>query len=314
MELHILLFSISLLLFIIKQFIHGSSSTKPPPGPKGFPIIGSLFELGTKPNQSLAALAKIHGPIMTLKLGSITAIIASSPETAKEILQKREQIFSDRTIPEVITAQPNPQATLAWVPGDHRWRNRRRICSTQMFTTQRLDSLQHLRHKKVEELLLYFRKQSAKGAPIDIGGAAFATTLNLMSNTIFSIDMVDSEFETAQEFKDLVWRIMEDAGKPNLSDYFPLIKWLDVQGVKRHIRPAYERLHEIFDQVIVNRLEARELGASRKDDFLDVLLDQCDEEGSGFNRETIKPLILVSFLYDITVIVTIALLMLLNQD
>lgn len=297
MELYILLFCISLFLVILKPFLRGSSTPKnTPPGPKGLPIIGSLLELGSRPNQSLAALAKIHGPIMTLKLGSITAIVASSPEAAKEILQKQEQIFSDRSVPDVITAQPNPQATLAWVPGDQRWRNRRRICSTQMFTTQRLDSLQHLRHQKVEELVLHFKKHSARGAAVDVGRAAFATTLNLMSNTIFSIDMVDPEFETAQEFKDLVWRIMEDAGKPNLSDYFPLIKWFDLQGVKRHIRPSYIRLHQIFDEVIVKRLEARKLGESRKDDFLDVLLDQCEEEGSGFNRETIKPLILDLFI------------------
>ncbi|CAL5432146.1 unnamed protein product [Camellia sinensis] len=110
--------------------------------------------------------------------------------------------------------------------------------------------------------------------------------------------MVDSEFEKAQEFKDLVWRIMEDAGKVNLSDYFPVMKRFDLQGVKRHIRPAYVRLHEIFDEVIDKRVREREgldLGeksGERNRDFLDVLLDQCEEDGSDFNRETIKPLIL----------------------
>ena len=132
---------------------------------------------------------------------------------------------------------------------------------------------------------------------MDIGRAVFGTTLNLMSNTIFSVDLVvdsDDYFESAQEFKDLVWRIMEDAGKLNLSDYFPVLRRFDLQGVKRHIRPSYDRLHEIFDELIDKRLEDRACSVCRTGDFLDLLLDQCQEEGSDFNRQTIKPLILVS--------------------
>ncbi|XP_009777846.2 geraniol 8-hydroxylase-like [Nicotiana tabacum] len=296
MELHtILLLCISLFCwFFFKTYLH-SKSRKLPPGPTGFPIIGSLLELGSKPHHSLANLAKIHGPLMTLKLGSVTTIVASSPETAKEILQKHDKTLSARTVTDAITAQPNPEATLAWVTGD-KWRNRRRICSTQMFTNRRLDSLQEIRHKKVAQLVNHMRKQCQSGAAVDIGRVTFATTLNLMSSTIFSIDLVDPEFQTVQEFMDLVGIIMEDSVKPNLSDYFPFIRWLDLQGVKRHIKPAYLRLHEIFDQVIEKRVEDRASGMKKTCDFLDVLLDQCEEEGSGFDRQTIKPLILDLFL------------------
>nr|WJK44487.1 geraniol-10-hydroxylase 2 [Camptotheca acuminata] len=300
MELYILLFCISLFLFLIRPFLRRSTTTKQPPGPTGLPILGSLLQLGQRPHESLAELAKLHGPLITLQLGSITTIVASSPETAKEILQKQDETFSDRTVPDVVTSQPNPESTLAWVPGDHRWRNRRRICKTQMFTTQRLDLFQHLRHQKAQQLISHIKKHCESSTPVDIGRAAFATTLNLISNTIFSVDMVDPEFESAQEFKDLVWRIMEDAGKPNLSDYFPVLRRLDLQGVKRHIRPAYRRLHEIFDEVIEKRLKCRECdlmkSSSRTRDFLDVLLDQCEEDGSSFTRHTIKPLILDLFI------------------
>jgi len=118
-----------------------------------------------------------------------------------------------------------------------------------------------------------------------------------MSNTIFSIDMVGPDFDSAQEFKDLVWTIMENAGKPNLSDYFPVLRRLDLQGLKRRIRPAYRRLHEIFDEVIEKRLRDRGSDSvnDRKGDFLDALLDQCEEDGSDFNPITIKPVIMVRY-------------------
>ncbi|XP_059643523.1 geraniol 8-hydroxylase-like [Cornus florida] len=298
MELHILLFCLTLLWFLIKPFLHRSTTTKLPPGPTGLPVLGSLLQLGPRPNQSLADLSKLHGPLMTLRLGSVTTIVASSAETAKELFQKHDQTLSDRTIPDVITAQPNPEATLAWVSGNHQWRNRRRICNTQMFTIKRLDSLQHSRHEKARELVGHIAKHCVSATPVDIGRVAFATTINMMSQTIFSMDLVDPESESAQEFKDMVWRIMEDAGKPNLSDHFPVLRWLDLQGVKRHIKPAYMRLHEVFEDVIDKRLKSRasEGMTNRTADFLDVLLDQCDEEGSGFTRQTIKPLILDLFI------------------
>ncbi|KAM3375387.1 hypothetical protein P3S68_014101 [Capsicum galapagoense] len=299
MELPILLLCISLIFccFFIKPLVLNSkSSRKLPPGHTGLPIIGSLLNLGSRPNRSLAELAKIHGPLMTLKLGSVTTVIASSPETAKEILQKHDKTFSACVVPDAVTAQPNPEATMAWVPADNMWRNKRRICNTQMFTNQRLDSLQELRHQKAEQLVSHIRKLCENGLSVDIGRVALATMLNFVSRTIFSIDLVDPESDTAQEFKNLVWTVNENAGKPNLSDYFPVLKWLDLQGVKGRIKPAYIRLHEIFEQQIEKRLETRGSGMMKEGDFLDVLLDQCKDEGAGFDRNTIKPLIMDLFI------------------
>ncbi|OMO57846.1 Cytochrome P450 [Corchorus olitorius] len=110
---------------------------------------------------------------------------------------------------------------------------------------------------------------------------------------MFSIDIVDPEFSTAQEFKDLVWKVVETARKPNLSDYFPVLKRFDLQGMRKHARVYYDRMHEIFDELIDKRMEARASDSTTKNgDFLDVLLDQWEENGgSVLNRESIKPLI-----------------------
>ncbi|XP_052210799.1 geraniol 8-hydroxylase-like [Diospyros lotus] len=301
MELYILLICISISWFFFFFFnpLHRRSSAKKlPPGPAGLPLIGSLHSLGPRPNQSLAELSKIYGPIMTLKLGSVTTVVASSADAAKAILQTHDHSFSGRPVPASVATQPNPDATIAWVPPDNSWRTRRRICATRMLNAQKLDQLQHLRQRKAQELVSHIKRHAVSEAPVDIGRAAFATTLNLMSNTIFSIDMVGPDFDSAQEFKDLVWTIMENAGKPNLSDYFPVLRRLDLQGLKRRIRPAYRRLHEIFDEIIEKRLRERDFDPvnGKKGDFLDALLDQCEEDGSNFNSITIKPVILDLFI------------------
>jgi len=296
MEIHILLLFATLSIIIIRIFLNRQKNK--PPGPTGLPIIGNLHQLGSKPHCTLSSLAKTYGPIMSLRFGSVTVTVASSPTTAQEILQKNDQSFTNRPVPESVAAQPNVNDTLAWSPANSRWRNRRRICTTQIFTTHRLDFLQHLRHQKVQQLVQHLHKKAAERSTVDIGELAFATMLNLVSNTVFSEDLVDSEFESAGEFKELVWRIMEDAGKVNVSDYFPVVKMFDLQGVKRHVKVSYVRLHEIFDRMIQKRVEDRKNnsrdGGVDAGDFLDVLLDHCQQdEGSAFSVESIKPLILV---------------------
>uniref|UniRef100_F6H7P6 Geraniol 8-hydroxylase n=1 Tax=Vitis vinifera TaxID=29760 RepID=F6H7P6_VITVI len=219
-------------------------------------------------------------------------MVASFPQTTKPILQNHVDNFLDHPVPDAIMAMPNLEYTLAWIPGDHVWHNRRRVCASHLFTTQRLDSLQHLRQKKVDQLLQHITKHCVLGTPVYITDLASATILNLMSNTMFSIDLVDLRFESAQEFRELMWRIMEGVGKPNISDYFPIFRSLDLQGVKRGTVPSYKRLHEILDGIIHERMKLKASNSTTSmNDFLDVLLDQCQMDGSDFSSKTIKTLL-----------------------
>ncbi|CBI35434.3 unnamed protein product, partial [Vitis vinifera] len=200
-----------LCLFFLQFLRPSSHATKLPPGPTGLPILGSLLQIGKLPHHSLARLAKIHGPLITLRLGSITTVVASSPQTAKLILQTHGQNFLDRPVPEAIDS---PQGTIAWTP----------------------------------------------------------------------------------DFRDLVWGIMEGAGKFNISDYFPMFRRFDLLGVKRDTFSSYRRFYEIVGDIIKSRIKCRASNpVTRNDDFLDVILDQCQEDGSLFDSENIQVLIVELF-------------------
>ncbi|OMO80948.1 Cytochrome P450 [Corchorus olitorius] len=193
----------------LHSFTHGSKSSlsKLPPGPRRVPIFGNLFDLGDKPHKSLAKLAKIHGPIMSLKLGSLTTVVITSENLAREILQKHDLTFSNRTIVDAIRAHRHHEVGLPWLPVSPPWKTLRKVCNMHLFTSQKLDANQYLRRNKIEELMAHVQKCCRTGEAINIGQAAFNTSINLLSNTIFSMDLVDPNSSAAQEFKETVWSV-----------------------------------------------------------------------------------------------------------
>lgn len=73
-----------------------SSKLNLPPGPRRWPVIGNLGDLGSQPHITLMNLAQQYGPLMYLQLGQRDCIVASSPETAKEFLKTQDLNFSSR--------------------------------------------------------------------------------------------------------------------------------------------------------------------------------------------------------------------------
>uniref|UniRef100_A0A803N9V6 Cytochrome P450 n=2 Tax=Chenopodium quinoa TaxID=63459 RepID=A0A803N9V6_CHEQI len=107
------------------------------------------------------------------------------------------------------------------------------------------------------------------GLPVDIGMAGFTTSLNLLSNTFFSMDLASHSSSKSQEIKDLVWLLLDLCAKPNVSDFFPLIKHLDLQGVLKTNRVYFKKLMRIFEEIIDERLKDPK---NVKDDVLGTLL------------------------------------------
>ncbi|GFS29976.1 hypothetical protein Acr_00g0009470 [Actinidia rufa] len=261
------------LLRALFSLIGATRCRKLPPGPTPFPVLGNLLKLGTQPHQSLAELAKVHGPIMTLKLGHITSVVISSSVVAREALQKQDLAFSNRSIPNAIHAHDQ----------------------------YKLDANQHLRCRKVEQLIAYIRKSCQDGAAVDIGRAAFRTSLNLLSNTIFSVDLANPNEDSAKEFRDLVWNIMVEAGKPNLVDYFPELAKVDPQGIRKRMTSHFGKVLQLFGRLIDERLELRRLRkAIGNHDVIDILLNISEENPNEMDRTHIERLCLVCTCFSLT--------------
>ncbi|CAL5326286.1 unnamed protein product [Camellia sinensis] len=135
----------------------------------------------------------------------------------------------------------------------------------------RLDANQYLRRQKVEELISYVAKCCQEGVAVDIGRVAFTTFLNLLSNTLFSVDLADPSHDSSKEFKELVSNIMEEA-------------------------VHFAKIIQLFGRLIDERSELRNLGKTREgNDVLDVLLDINEQNNEEIDRPHIEHLFLDLF-------------------
>ncbi|TVU31212.1 hypothetical protein EJB05_22890 [Eragrostis curvula] len=243
-----------------------------PPGPRPLPIIGSLHLLGNQPHRSLAGLAKTYGPLMSLRLGTVTTMVVSSPEVAREFLQNHDAVFATRSVPNA--AIKHAKNSVVWLPSNSpRWRTLRKILGTELFAPHRLDALQHLRREKVQQLVDHIGRLAGEGSPVEVGLVVFTTMLNLLSCTIFSRDLTTLDGHRSKEFHEVVMEIMEAAGSPNLSDFFPALAAADLQGYRRRLEKLFAQLHRAFDEEVDQRLKSRNAGQPQKNDFLDLLLN-----------------------------------------
>lgn len=187
--------------------------------------------------------------------------------------------------------------SMVWLPVSPRWRNLRKICATEMFTMQRLDASQELRRKKVQQLLDYVRQRCKTGEAVDIGNAGFTTVLNLISNTFISVDMASYNSDSSQEFSKIVQTIMEEVGKPNLADHFPLLSLFDPQGVRGRVSFNAGKLLRIFDGIIkerTQRLSESSVTSKTSHDVLDALLILARKNDNNLTTEEVRHLLLVS--------------------
>ena len=169
------------------------------------------------------------------------------------------------------------------------------MCYPNIFAPQRLDATEVLRLAKVQELLDHVNQSCKSGTPIDIGRVVFTTVLNAISNTLFSIDLAQYDSNLSQEFRDLLCGLAKEAGRPNIADYFPALRLIDPQGVRKRTRIYYSKLLAIFDGIINQRLQLRasSKGYKASNDTLDSLLSFIEEDNSKINLLDIKHLLLV---------------------
>ncbi|CAL0313441.1 unnamed protein product [Lupinus luteus] len=207
---------------------------------------------------------------------------------AKEVLKTHDLLFSDRTVPQVITSLNHDRLSLPFLPVSPLWRDLRKICNNQLFSRKNLDASQDLRCKKLQQLLNDVHQISLSGEGMDVGIAAFKTCINFLSYTFVSEDFVQYVSKD-DEYKDLVSTILKLVGTPNLVDIFPMLKIFDPQRLQRSTTCYFSKFFLILDSLIHKRIMLREgKDYVTNNDMLDTLLNISQQDSQMMNKKKIR--------------------------
>lgn len=157
--------SIALLISVACLLHTKRRRSRLPPGPNPWPVIGNMFQLaGSPPHDSLTKLARRHGPIMTLWLGSMLTVVISSSEVSREIFKKHDAALAGRKIYEAMKGGKSSDGSLITAQYGAYWRMLRRLCTTQFFVTRRLDAMSDVRSRCVDQMLRFVEEGGQNGA------------------------------------------------------------------------------------------------------------------------------------------------------
>lgn len=285
-----------LVLIIFKLFLKPSKNLQLPPGPTPWPLLGNILHMGKMPHITLTKFAKIYGPLISLKLGTQHLVVGSSPSAALEILKTHDRILSGRHVPNAMPTISSEldQKSIGWTSEcNDGWRFLRALCRTEMFCSKALESQAFLREKKAEEMVEFLRSKVGTEEAVDVGEMVFATVLNMLSNVMLSRDVISFE---GGMMKGFIRSLMEVASTPNLSDFYPFLQRLDLQGLRKRSMELGMRIGSMWEPIIEERREIRCSGGSSQQDFLDTLLD------NDFSNDRIHQLFMVSVLKHINII------------
>nr|ABS53040.1 Cald5H [Leucaena leucocephala] len=266
-----LLFAIPLLLLLglLSRF---RKRPPYPPGPKGLPIIGNMAMMDQLTHRGLAKLANLYGGILHLRMGFLHMVAISDADSARQVLQVHDNIFSNRPATIAISYLTYVRADMAFAHYGPFWRQMRKICVMKLFSRKRAESWQSVQ----DEVETVVRTVGANtGKEVNIGELVFSLTKNITYRAAFG----SSSREGQDEFIGILQEFSKLFGAFNIADFIPSLSWVDPQGLNARLAKARGSLDSFIDKIIDEHMQNKKK-EDEEGDMVDELLAFYSEDHS----------------------------------
>ncbi|CAM8909562.1 unnamed protein product [Rhodiola kirilowii] len=253
-----------------------------PPGPRGLPIVGYLPFLGTTDlHLTFKKLADVYGSVYKFHLGNKLCVVLTSPEVVKEVVRDKDMVFANRDASIALLIATYGGNDIAIQDYGPEWRKLRMIFAQKMLSSASLDASIALRREVVSKSVREI--YSKRGTPVDLGEVGALTVINSVVIMIWG-GSIQGDHDQAgsgggSDLRELLGEYMSLLGTPNVSDFFPLLAKLDLQGIEARMRGVCSQLDKVFEDAIASKRKGSQSEHGRKD-FLQYLLELQDSEDS----------------------------------
>ena len=232
-----------------------------PPGPKGKPFVGSLFDFFHDMLGFLSKVANDYGDIAYFSLGPRKIFLLNHPDLIKDVVVTRHRNFLKSRALE--RSKLVLGEGLLTSEGDFHLRQRRLV----------QPAFHHKRIATYGKLMIDYssrmREQWQDGTVVDIHKEMMRLTSAIVGKTLF-----DTDIETeAEDIRTALTEIV--AQFPRL--LFPFSEFLDNLPLPSNRR--FEKARQRLDATIYRMIEERRRGKRDQGDLLSMLLLARDEEG-----------------------------------
>ncbi|PON58144.1 Cytochrome P450, E-class, group I [Parasponia andersonii] len=146
---------------------------------------------------------------------------------------------------------------------------------------QTLNLLLPIRTEEIKRFLTSILKRAESNESVDVGKELKKLTNNIISRMIMSKRCAHNDDE-ADEISDVLNGSAEVVGRFNFSDFIWFLKKFDFQGIRRKAQEIHEMFDQMVEKIIKEHQEQRKKDGHTAKDFLDILFDISEDEGSDF--------------------------------
>lgn len=265
------LFTIVLPFFlhlIFRRIKKRELNPKVPPGPRKLPIIGNLHQICDLTPRTLWLLSQKYGSLMHLKIGRMPILVVSSADMAREILKINDFGFCTR--PKLTSSSKFSYdcKDISFAPYGEYWREMKKMCILQLFSTKRISSFQSIIEEEVSILMNSI--SNSIFAPINLTKSVSTLISNIICRAALNRKCNREEHEE-EHFHALLQETEILFGSFFISDYFPSMGWIDkLTGLQQRLERAFSMFDSFYDEIIEWHINQN--GRNPEEDIVDVLL------------------------------------------
>ncbi|KAL5757136.1 hypothetical protein ACOSQ2_021882 [Xanthoceras sorbifolium] len=290
--------AITFLYQFFKSRFQGNENLKKcslPPGPKPWPIVGSLPEmLRNKPTFRWIheLMNDMNTEIACIRLGCVHVIAVSCPEISREFLKKQDALFASRPTSMSTEMTTKGFLTAVLVPFGEQWKKMRKIVTTEVVSPARHRLFHATRIEEANHLVHYVYNQCKNnyedGGLVNVRVASQQYCGNVIRKMVFNKRFLGKGMEDGGpgleevEHVHALFTVLQYLNSFCVTDYVPFLRWkLDLDGHEKVMKKAIGIIEKYHDPLIEERVRQWRDGLKMDvEDVLDVLITLKDGNGN----------------------------------